>query len=149
MIEWNRIDTDCKNEWAIFTRSISFTDPTVKISFILPHSLYEIMLKSTCFKSTESLAADIQLEPHIITPHNVCSLQWRISWVPWEDIMNTVGDILSNVGDVQYRGGCHDNVCLVSWGYSVPWGISRVPLGGGGNQCRGGDLRYRGRSSVL
>ena len=27
MIKWNRFDTDCKNERAIFTRWISFTGP--------------------------------------------------------------------------------------------------------------------------
>ena len=27
MITWNRFDTDCKNEWAIFTRLISLTGP--------------------------------------------------------------------------------------------------------------------------
>ena len=25
MIKWNRFDTDCKNEWAIFNRWISFS----------------------------------------------------------------------------------------------------------------------------
>ena len=27
MIKWNWFDTDCKNEWAIFTRLISLTGP--------------------------------------------------------------------------------------------------------------------------
>ena len=27
MITWNRFDTDCKSEWAIFTRLISLTGP--------------------------------------------------------------------------------------------------------------------------
>ena len=43
--------------------------------------------------------------------------------VPWEDIMSTVGVILSTMGDVQYRGGYHD--------------------------ARGGYHEYRGGCSVL
>ena len=27
MIKWNRLDTDCKNKWAMFTRSIIFIGP--------------------------------------------------------------------------------------------------------------------------
>ena len=27
MVKWNRFDTDCKNEWDILTRWISFTGP--------------------------------------------------------------------------------------------------------------------------
>ena len=43
--------------------------------------------------------------------------------------MSTVGDILSTVGDVQYRGGC-----------SVPWGDIMINVGG--------YLEYRGGCSV-
>ena len=39
-----------------------------------------------------------------------CSVPWGISWVPW-------GNILSTVGGVQYRGG----ISWVPWGCSVPW----------------------------
>ena len=37
----------------------------------------------------------------------VGGVQYRggISWVPWGGILSTVGGILSTVGDVQYRGG--------------------------------------------
>ena len=28
--------------------------------------------------------------------------------VPWGEVMNTMGDILSTMGGVQYRGGNHD-----------------------------------------
>ena len=45
-----------------------------------------------------------------------CSVPWGISWVPWGDILSTVG-VFSNVGGyLEYHGGC-----------SVPWGISWVP----------------------
>ena len=27
MVKWNRFDTDCKNEWAIFTPCYNFTGP--------------------------------------------------------------------------------------------------------------------------
>ena len=42
-----------------------------------------------------------------------CSVPWGISWVPW-------GDILSTVGVVQYRGGYHDKCGRISW---VLWGV--------------------------
>ena len=32
MINWNRFETDCKTEWAIFTRCISFTGPLTQQS---------------------------------------------------------------------------------------------------------------------
>ena len=55
--------------------------------------------------------------------------------------MMHVGDILSTVGNVQYRGGC-----------SVPWGISsRVILSNVGDIISpvGGYLEYREGYSVL
>ena len=46
------------------------------------------------------------------------SVRWGISWVPWGDILSTVGDIMINVG-----------ISWVPWGCSVLWGISWVPWG--------------------
>ena len=47
----------------------------------------------------------------LITLYNVCAVPWGISRVLWGIIVSTVGvfsnveDIMSTVGDTQYRGG--------------------------------------------
>ena len=51
--------------------------------------------------------------------------------VPWGDIMNTMGVILSTMGDVQYHGGYHDapgGYHEYRGGCSVPWGISSFEI---------------------
>ena len=68
-----------------------------------------------------------------------CSVQWGCS-APWGvvqyrgGIMMHVGDILSAVGDVQYRGGYHDKCEGIS---CVLWGDIMSTVGG--------YLEYRGR----
>ena len=56
--------------------------------------------------------------------------------------MSTVGDILSTVGGVQYRGGYHDKC----GGYLEYRG--GVQYRGGYHEYRGGYLEYRGECSV-
>ena len=68
-----------------------------------------------------------------------CSVPWGISWVPWGDILSTMG-VFSTVG------GYHDKCGGISW---VPWGvfstmggISWVPWGDILSTV--GDVQYRG-----
>ena len=52
-------------------------------------------------RCSSSFQAFVQMLKLLYTLYTVCL-------VPWGDIMSTVGDILSTMDDVQYRGGYHD-----------------------------------------
>ena len=65
-----------------------------------------------------------------------CSVPWGISWVPWGDILSTVG-VFSTVG------GYHDKCGGISW---VPWGVFSTV--GDIMSTVGGYLEYRGGCSV-
>ena len=100
---------------------------------------------SKCCLETVGVRMKIQLfvMGDFTTLYNVCAVPWGvfstvgISWVPWGDILSTVGwyleyrGVFSTVGDImstlggylEYRGGCS-----VLWGVSwCMWGISWVP----------------------
>ena len=84
-----------------------------------------------------------------------CSVLGGISWVPWGDIMSTVGDILSTMGGVQYRGDILSTVGVFSTVGDIMStvgvilsAVGDVQYRGGISWCTWGYHEYRGGCSV-
>ena len=90
MTKWNRSDTDCKNEWAIFTGCVSFTGHFVLHPLYLLLYLWRVCTNNFCnhVVSCRNCRSRVKI---IVQDFVLC--QWFTHWVTWSIPGNTKLDL--------------------------------------------------------